>query len=271
MSFKIKKVLNNSSLLISNGTEEMIVVGKGIGFKKKPHDLVPMEHLIEQKYELIQEDDFGGSQHATEIVDKTAEILDIIVRSIDKEMDADLIAPLSKHIGAMLARLENSIFVTNPFHTETKVMYEKSYEKAIEIGAEIYETLDIVLPESEIDFLTLYIHTILSESPTNRVEKNNAIVAQIIMLLETDYGMVLDKSSIAFARFITHLKFMVQRIMKEEKFQGVFISPDFYEQNQKYFEMSQAILRSLEQEFDTTLDEQEHAYIILHLARLDTK
>ena len=50
---KIKKILNNNMVCVDHGGKEMIVSGKGIGFKRKKGEKIDISR-VEKMYQLVE-------------------------------------------------------------------------------------------------------------------------------------------------------------------------------------------------------------------------
>lgn len=267
--FKILHVLNNNSLLIGNGEEEMIIVGKGIGFKRNRYDVLPRDTFIEKQYHLIKNDNYAQkSGNPRSIINHTASIVSLITALVEKEIKDKSLISLSNHIAAMLIRIENQENFINPFQNETKAMYAESFKKAENLSQKVKETLEIELPEAEIGFLTLYIHSIENDSQTQSVEQVNAVVYQINDILENKYPFCFDKESLLYTRFVVHIKFVVQRLLKNEELVHMGIMDTVFEKYEDFLPVAKDIEAVIEEALGSPLSKDELAYIILHIVRL---
>lgn len=267
--YQILRVLNNSSLLVTDGKSESIIVSKGIGYKKKPNDFLDSNIIIEKEYHLLSDTDYQTqSKVSKEIIQNTAAIVDIVSDAVDCELSVSSIKALSNHVAAMLVRIENDEIFANPFHHETKTLYAEGYQIALVVAQKVKKTIGVQLPEAEIDFLTLYIHGIKSSFGKEGIVLRNAIISDISETVEDVLGFEIDKSSTLYARFITHIKFLIQRLLREEPIQSVPMIEEIAKQYPDYMVLSQKIAAVIEKHLKQKLSPDEHVYIALHLARL---
>lgn len=270
--YKILKVLNNNSLLISDGQSESIIIGKGIGFKRKPDEELEENVLIEKEFHAITDNDYEvSSQMPKTIIQHTASIVDIVDDHVASEISEKSFRSLTNHVAAMLVRLENNEVFPNPFHHETVTLYGDSYNVAIEVASEVEKSIGVSLPEAEIDFLTLYIHSIIESEDKQNTRLRNAIISEVSETLESELDITLDKSSIFYARFITHLKFLIERLTREEEMTSLSLANKIANEYPEYMEMSKIIVDIIEKHLNKTLTLDEHMYLALHLARLTIK
>ncbi len=268
--YKILKVVSNNCLLVKDGDHEMMIIAKGIGFKRSQDESISKHTAVEKTYQLISDRDFQNQSAQPElIVRKTAEILNIIGEHTEVDGLEDTFKSLSNHISAMLIRIEHGENIRNPFHSETKILYKESYDCSVKIAKDIEDKLSIVLPDAEIDFLTLYVHSMQSDQETSYVKHLNAIVYDVVDCLEQTESFQLDRNSLNYARFIIHIKFLIQRVLKQEDFTEIEGIEVIIEQYSQHRELGETILKIIESNLDCSLNHQELAYVMLHLARLN--
>lgn len=260
----ILKVLNNNSLLVQDNNSETIIIGKGIGFKQKVGDIIYDTSLVEKEYHLISEEDSSNNL----IIQNTAAIVDIVNKNVEGEISEHSFLSLTNHVRAMLIRVENDEIFPNPFHHETVTLYGESYKVSLDIADKVERAINIRLPEAEIDFLTLYIHSIVSSYDSHNTALRNAIISDVSDTIEIELNFDLDKSSAFYARFVTHLKFLIERLTKDEPLESVPMVENIASQFPEYMEVSAVIANIIEKHLDSKLSMDEHMYIALHIARL---
>ena len=269
LKYKIVKVLNNNSLMISNGAEEVIIVGKGIGFKRSVDEIITEDIIYEKEYLLLTDKDYNFvSKSPKEIINNTGTIVDIVGLVVGKEIPEQSVRALTNHIAAMLVRFENDEIFPNPFHNETVTLYGDSYNIAEDVADRVFEEINLRIPEPEVDFLTLYIHGILSATDKEDSIQRNAIISEVSEALEYDLNINIDKSSVMYARLVTHLKFLIERILRRETTINVPMTSVLREQFPEYMKMSEVIVEVIEKHLQIKLSDDEHTFLALHLARL---
>ena len=269
LKYKIVKVLNNNSLMISNGAEEVIIVGKGIGFKRSVDEIITEDIIYEKEYLLLTDKDYNFvSKSPKEIINNTGTIVDIVGLVVGKEIPEQSVRALTNHIAAMLVRFENDEIFPNPFHHATVTLYGDSYNIAEDVADRVFEEINLRIPEPEVDFLTLYINGILSATDKEDSIQINAIISEVSEALEYDLNINIDKSSVMYARLVTHLKFLIERILTSEMTINVPMTSVLREQFPEYMKMSEVIVEVIEKHLQIKLADDEHTFLALHLARL---
>jgi len=267
--YKIKKVINNSVVMVQDKNEEVILLGKGIGFQKKENDIIYESTKIEKKYQLIQTKNNTGERDK-QMLPFIALVIELMDKSTTNNFSYTTMKSLTDHIAAMYLRIINNENLENPFHYETKSLYSKDYQTGLQIGEEIFKITGLKVPESELDFLTLYIHYGNSNDAKAKMDLIHSIIYQVSSLLSDKYNIKFNKDSIDYSRFIVHLRFVVERIMRREDIPDINLKDLFMNKFKKYYKIGQDIVSILENELHTVITDDERVYLLLHIARLDT-
>lgn len=266
--YKVIKVINNSSVIASDKGEEIILLGKGIGFQKKENDVIYESTEIEKKYQLIKAENYNSNEKDKRMLPFIALVIELMDKATNNEFSYTTMKSLTDHIAAMYLRIMNNENLENPFHYEIKALYAKDYEIGLQIGEEIYKRTGIRVPESELDFLTLYVHNGNTNEAKAKMDLIHSVIYQVSALLEDKYNIRLHKDSLDYSRFILHLRFVVERIMRRENNADINLKDLVKDKFAKYEAVCSDIVLILEEELNTTITDDERVYLLMHIARL---
>lgn len=266
--YKVLKVINNSAIIAYDNDEEVILLGKGIGFQKKENDVIDESTKIEKKYQLVKAEDYDAYENDKQMLPFIALVIELMDKATNNEFSYTTMKSLTDHIAAMYLRIKNNENIENPFHYETKALYADDYKICLQVGEEIFKRTGIKIPESELDFLTLYIHNGNSNDAKAKMDLIHSIIYQVSSLLEEKYNMKFHKDSIDYSRFIMHLRFVIERIMRREEIQNIDLKDVFMDKFAAYRDICQDIVSILENELHTTIMDDEKVYLLIHIARL---
>lgn len=272
---KIVKAINNNvvSAKDENG-HELIIMGKGIGFKVKEEDLVN-EDCIEKVF-------FMDNQNS---VDKLKELLanlpmehfkisnDIISyakKILNKKLNQNIYITLTDHISFAVERYNQGMMFHNPLIWEVRSIYQQEYaigEYAINL---IKQELCIPFPKDEAASIAL--HLVNAEYDTAMSEAVNItkMVPAILVLVKKYFSVEIDERTLHYERFVTHLKFLAQRIIKHEL--SNIEDTDFNRMiSNKYpdeFSCSKDIRKYIKEKFEYIITDEELAYLTVHIRRV---
>lgn len=276
MRVKILKVVNNNIVISKNlNNQEIVVMGKGIGFKRKPGDLLT-EASIEKIYIISDELSMNKlTQLLTEIplehIQVSNEIISFAKVSLGKKLSDKIYLTLADHIHYAIERYENKIPLKNALLWEIKRFYNHEFLIGKEALALIEQRLNVVLPEDEAGFIALHIvNAVLDMDKVSRVSEMTEVIQNILNIVKYHFRIELDEYSLNYERFVTHLKFFVQRIFSDIKLEEddesfIFILKEKYKEE---YECTLKIRDYIMKEFGRDLEENELIYLTIHIRRI---
>ena len=271
----VHKVLNNNVVSSTNDDHnEVIVMGRGIGFQKKIGDLIE-DSLIEKIFILNDKDIVSKLEKLfKDIPEEYLEISDEIVQYARNKYDISLreniYLSLTDHIGVAVARIRNGMEISNVMLSDIKCFYKNEYEiglKALEI---IDRKMSVVLPDDEAGFIALHI---LNASQDQMGADNLdalRISHDILNIVSDYYKLSLDKESIHYYRFANHVNYLAKRLFSQIE---VVESDDIlYETARKNFQnefnCAGLIKDHIYEEYGISISREELGYLMINLRAL---
>lgn len=158
----------------------------------------------------------------------------------------------------------------NPFLMETQSLYPEEYQIAKEVIDMINEKAGICLPEGEIGFIALHIHSALTNRPLSEVNQHSQLMAQLVEVIEDSFQMKVNKESVNYLRL--HIRFTIERIKKEEPTKEpeklMLLLKNEYP---LCYNTAWKLIKILQQTLKKPVHEAEAVYLTLHLYRLTNK
>ncbi|MBS4210493.1 PRD domain-containing protein [Bacillus sp. FJAT-50079] len=269
----IKSLNNNIILAKSEETnEELILFGNGLGFKKKKGD--PIDPSKAQKVFHPKESMETSKlleNISTEVLTVTEKIVSLGEQKIKSKLNHSILLALADHIQFAIDR-DDDLIKDNPLQWEVPYLYyaeHKIGKMALEI---IKEDLGITLPEMEASFIAL--HFVNAQTDSNSMEDTiliTRLIKNIINIIQHLFDRELDKTTINYSRFITHLRYFIAR-QKIKKRTDSQMDEQFKEIIQKQYMKSYAcaliIKEMIKKEFQWQITEDEVTYLIIHIEKL---
>lgn len=273
----IKKVLNSSVVLVNKDGQEMIAFGKGIGYGKQP-EMVIAESAVDKLFLSIE--NFQAQQMMDLIntippvyFEITQEISDIAGRVLNNSLSISIYYALTDHIHFAVERFNQGILLTNRVFWEIKNYYPKEFQIGIEALKLIENRIGCSLPEEEA--ASIAFHIINAESKSN--VNNNAMkyakmIGSIVNLVRYNIRGNVDTHSIHYTRFITHVKFFVERFYSELEPQHSQAERAFFEHIATLYpeaiNVAFKVRDYLKHMYDREIDNDELTYLTVHINRL---
>lgn len=275
-NMKVDKVINNNLVRSHKEGKEVLVMGKGLGFKKVKGDLVDNSlieriYIIEGKVKRSHLEDLI-SKIPYEYVQTTNEIITYATNSLGKKLEDKIWLGLTDHISFAIERAEKGIPVRNALLWEISRFYNHEYLIGKEAVRIINKRHGLELSDDEAGFIALHIVNAQMDDEIKMQETMHMAktIQKILDIVKYHYGAELNESSIHFERFVTHLKYFLQRIMKGKE----IINEDlgFIDViRTKYpneYKCAKRIEDYIQNELKCDLTEDELIYLAVHIRRV---
>lgn len=218
---KIAQVLNNNVVTVINSAEqELVVMGRGIGFKKHPGDLVD-ETKVEKVFKLENREVSQKlmtllSDIPIEYVDCSDEIIRYAQTILGSKLHDSIYISLTDHIHFAIERYRQGIEIRNAILWEIKKLYRKEYVIGMKALQMIEDKLGVELTEDEGGFIALhFVNSQLNGEMSETISMTN-IVKDVLRIVTRHYVFEMDEESLSYFRFLTHLKFFAQRVLGDK-------------------------------------------------------
>lgn len=277
-TMKIKKVLNNNIVIsIDEQEREIILMGRGIGFGKRPGMEADL-NKVEKRFWGFS--DSKSEQQFVELLERIpiediaigVQIVEHIHRNMKKPLNESLLLQISDHISFAIERQKKGLALQNSLLWEIKKFYPDEFrlgEDALEI---IEKETGIRLTEDEAGFMAMHIVNAQYGTSSRDSQRMILMIQDIVNMVRYTYSMELDDDSLDYIRFITHLKFFLQRIFTNscyEKETGLYkmVSAMY----PRAAACSQKIRGYIKKKIDYELNDEELGYLTIHIEKLTRK
>ena len=271
----IKKVLNSSVVLVEENGKEMIALGKGIGFGQKAGDeisgdkvdkiFLPFEEKkSSQLLELVEEIHI-------EFFEITRTIVFEAEKGLDKKLNPGVYLTLTDHLHFAVERAQKGVNIANRLYWEIKIYYPKEFQIGKYALTLLNEQYGIDLPKEEASNIAFHLINAQSEDPDSGAGfKYAKMIGGIVNLVRYSLQKDIDTNSIHYARFITHVRFFVERYYSDALLDDG--EEEFYNQMWILYpsamESAAKIKDYIEKVYHKTIPNDEVVYLGVHINRL---
>jgi transcriptional antiterminator len=273
-NFRVLKLFNNNIILAFDldNKEEVILLGKGIGFGKKENKKAYISRDSIEKAFVTYDDkmtnDYFKIVNSTD--SKVIEISEKIIDSAEKklgDLNSHIHILLTDHIGFAIERVNSGLEITNPFIDEINILYPEEFKIASEGIRIIKENLDIDLGKGEIGFIAMHLHSARKNINVKETVKSTRILNEIVSIIEDGLNIKIIKTDYEYRRLINHLQGALNRIKNKKTIKNPLLS-NIKEQLKDSFEIIEKIKQKIEDEYEIKVLEEELGYMAIHIERL---
>lgn len=273
-NYKVNMVMNNNVVLAENleNKNEVILLGKGIGFGKKKNQMVfyPKD-VIERSFinvsKSIKSDYFNLIQQMDlQVMGVCQEIILMAEKAIG-ELNDSIHIVLTDHIGFAIERIKQDMVIENPFLDEIKVLYGPEFDIAKEALMRINESVDVNLPEEEAGFIALHLHSARKNLAVKTTLKNTKAIKKIIEFLEDKLGKQVIQRNLNYRRLLTHLRGGIERVEQGIHFENPLL-PTIKKDFKEAWSLAESVRDMIQEELNLTIEDDEIGYLCIHIDRL---
>lgn len=265
------KSYNNNIVSVKMNGKERILFAKGLGFGKKFGDEIEEGTEVEKVFVIEDEDNLRNFKQVIENVDEDfimlcEKMISFIANELQEKLDERIHVALVDHLNFTLKRLSDSEEIRNPFLVEIKALYPVEYSLAERVAERLENEINVSIPVDEIGFIALHIHSARNSGKVSTSMKNTYIINFIIQFIEEKMSIKMDKTSLDYARFLTHLKFAIKRISTDIRIKNDFIK----EIKSKYklsYKIAKGVSKILSEKLEKDIADDEIAYLAIHIER----
>lgn len=271
----IKRINNNTVLCLDSRNREVVAFGKGIAFAvPKGSDELPLAAIERTFYNVDEHYVALLEELRPEVLALAADIIETAAPSLSYELSPNATLALADHVSFALQRHRQGIVVHMPLSYDVAHMYPIEYQAGVRALRAIERDLQASLPHEEATGIALCLVNAALAPAAGTAEaarsEDDTLIDAVTQMIERRYGTAVDRDGFEFARFATHMHYLLDRIHSgEEPFAG---DAALYESARASDGQAAAcadeICELLMKRFPCTISDNEKLYIILHVNRV---
>ena len=275
---RIQKVINNNILcVVDDKGSEMIVTGKGLGFKRKIGERVESS-LFEKTYHMESKAEQRKLRELCEQIPLehlrlTEDLIEYIKGQISTPLNESLLITLADHISFAIKRKENGIEFTNPLQGAIMSYYPTEYHLGQHCLRVIQKETQVDLNPSEAAFIAMHIVNAELNTSMSVMYDITKLIEGTLEVVEYYYQKKFDRDSLDFNRFIVHLRYFAQRLFQAAPQQPDEYDADFQEMIirccKQHYKCAQHIGEYIRNAYQKEVCDEELIYLTIHLKRIN--
>ena len=274
---RVVKVLNTSVVLaVEDGNGEVILMGKGIGFRKSIGQTLTPEETDRVFVLRDRETNRNILQLAAQIDGRVFEITRRVVEYARTRYQMQLMdhiyLALTDHLAFAVKRQEEGLTLPGTYLLDVKRFNPREYDVGRYALQLVQTELNVFLPEDEISNIAFhFINAQRITAPADDSVKMSKIIKGILEIVKYTFSVDYNEDSVSYSRFLTHLQALAHRLV-----QGIPLTDDLtdflYEQVvpkcPEEYRSTDRIGAFLHDSFGITLSREEALYLAIHIHRV---
>ena len=274
----IEKVLNNNVVVTRDAAgREVVAMGRGIAFKKRAgetFDVTAVEKIFRMEEEgLAQKFESLLAGIPAEYLSVSAKIIELSEKELGAPLSEALYIGLTDHIHAAVERLRGGIRLRNKMLWELRRFYPKEFALGRKGAALVAGEFSIDIPEDEAGFIAMHIigGALPAGERADAAEGVVCLVDELVAIVRRALAISMDEESLAYFRFVTHLKFFAQRVLTGSRSEDE-LDTEMEAMVQKKYARSYRVACQMADfvwsRYACTVTRDEKFYLTVHLAKL---
>lgn len=273
---KFKQVLNNNAVIASDKDKEVVVMGRGLAFQRKPGQSID-DKKVEKTF-VLKDTSIGDKlvelmrDIPEEHLDLSYQIIEIAKKNLPYKLDDYLYIALTDHLSFAISRHNNGVDLKNPLLWEIRKYYRQEFQTAVQALDLIEKEAGVRLAEDEAASIALHlVNSQMSGENMESAVQVTQMVDDILTIVKYYYQLTLDEQSVSYERFLTHLRFFAMRLNRketEEEGPDIFMYEQVKNKYKSAFKCTERIAGYIKKEYEWDISENEKMYLTLHIHRV---
>lgn len=272
----IRRINNNAAICLDGKGRELVALGQGIGFGELPRD-VPLAQISRTFYSVDEKYLGLVGELPENVLEFSGQLADLCRSTLSYELSPNLPITLADHIAFMIERARKHMVVQMPLGYEVQQAHPAEYKLGELAVKSAQKTFDVRIDRHEAIGIALSIVNSamsLSESGVRRKEDVAYLLEGITRIVEEEMGVSVDRNSFDFARFATHVQYLIDRVIsgKPIETQNAALFDEIareYPQALSCAERADALIS--ERLAAGKLTDEEKLYLMLHVNRISER
>ncbi|WP_017729327.1 glucose PTS transporter transcription antiterminator GlcT [Halalkalibacterium ligniniphilum] len=270
----VKKILNNNVLIAEHSEyDEVVLIGKGLGFGKKPGEEVA-GYTAEKFFVLKDATEQEQYKQLLNYVDESFiglmnDAMERIEERFNVRLNEHIHVALTDHLFYAIKRIKQGFDIKNPFLIETELAYPKEFAVATEIIEFLQRSLQVNLPKGEVGFVALHIHSALTHRSVKEVNRHTQLISELIQVIESSLKVKIERDHIDYLRLVRHLHHAIERISSDQYMDNQdSLKKILQAEYPVCYNLAYKLMKIMQQTLKKAIPDAEAVYLTLHLQRL---
>lgn len=271
----IRKINTNAALAIDSAGNEIVVLGKGIGFPAVPYELTDISKIDRTFYDINPRYIPMLASLPDSVVLASAAITEKAEIELGCELNPNLPLTLADHLNFAISRLQKGMELPAPLAYDIRQLYPRETQLGWEALRILERDTGVRLPDSEAFGVAMHIVNGEAESGSmTSMLMTLQVISEVDAIIEEFYDTRMDKESFHYSRFATHMQYLIQRLATDHQIQergSETALNDIARQYAKAYACACCVSQHLRKQYGWTCNSEEVLYLTLHINRVQIR
>ena len=267
-----KKINNNVAVCTDGNGQELIALGRGIGFPKTPYELTDLSKIDMTFYRVSSQTVQMLTTISEDVIMVSSKIVQLAQTKLQNQFSTNVVFSLADRISFAIERIKKNEIFDFSLSYDIQHLYPKEYDVGLKALQYVKEDLKIIFPKAEATAIAMHFINAREVSSQNISKSNTDNTLNLIIgTIEDQFNIKIDKKSFAFNRFKIHLQYFLKRIESNKQIHdeiSVQLIQDMMENNYQIFKCGKEIVAQLNEKYRTEITDDEMFYLMIYIQRI---
>ena len=210
----VRKINSSAVLCVDEMGHQLVALGKGIGFLNVG-DEIHVSRITRTFYDVSPLYVGMISELPEDVLELASQIVDASMGLISYELSSNIAFILADHIAFAIKRARERIAVSMPLSYDLKLQYPIEYQIGRYAVKRINKQYKLHLPPQEAAGIAMaFVNNMASPAESQKAKDDaqfEVILEEATRLVERDLHVQVDRETVNYARFATHIQYLYQR------------------------------------------------------------
>lgn len=274
---RVIKILNNSLIMaLDENSQEVILFGKGIGYKKSIGYQLKQSEIekifVLRDRNVVKDIIRLASEIGEEYFELSKQVISYAVEQYQMCLMDHIYLSLTDHIAFAVKRAREHIDIPNFYTLNLRRFNPDEYEVGVYAVSQIQDRFQVSLPEGEIANIAFHFINAQKKAAVEEEKRQiDEIVKGILSIIKYQFQIKDWEEGFSYTRIVTHLRLFVQRLLREQMIEEStkdYLYEDIVRHCPGEYECVKKIDRFIQNKFNQSITYQEELYLTIHIHQL---
>lgn len=272
----VRSINNNIAVCVDSAGNELIAMGKGIGYGKLPREIA-LEDVTQTFYNVSPKVLAGIEGIPEDVMVFSADLAERARDELSYQLSPNLAFTLADHISFALKRARDGIYVSMPLAFDVEQSYPDEYRIARQAVRRLRREFRANLRDAEAAGIALNIVNARADFATEAelasAQRDEDMLEDITEIVEREFSITVNRSSFAYSRYATHMNYLFGRLHADKSLDGANLElyADVRTDYPQVDACVEKICGHLREEWGCEVTDEERLYVFIHVNRLRVK
>lgn len=198
------------------------------------------------------------------------EIIQYAKKTLNKHLNKNIYITLTDHLDYAVERQKQGVVFQNALLWEIRKFYNEEFQVGMKAIEMTQMSTGVELSEDEAGFIALHIVNAEMDGDIRQTGSMMGMIKDILNIVRYTFSIELDETTLSYERFLTHLKFFVQRAVRHECYEAddMEFNRSIQERYPKAYICAGKIGDYMSKKMNYDVSEEELTYLTVHIERI---